>query len=144
MWSNSQLQSISACRGKSACAACFPYGVLIRSVFQVRGEKNPKKPNWIFQRAPITKSHKADVVMRGTCFCAGTHSRAVKGGTLEGYRGEKKWCTFHLCYGSDFYSACPLCWERPTRGSFYSHDGSFASIVCFPLQIAALQVGCLF
>lgn len=42
------------------------------------------------------------------------------------------------------YSACSLCWERPTRGSSYSHDSSFASIICFPLQIAALQVGCLF
>lgn len=77
------------------------------------GEKKKPKQNWIFRRARTTVSHKAGIIMRGSCFCAGTHSRAVRGGTREGYRGEKKWCSLHLYYVSDFYSACPLCWERP-------------------------------
>lgn len=108
------------------------------------GKKN-KTAFSIFRQVCTIVSHKTGVTMTGSCFCIGIHSRAVRGRTEEwgGYRGEKKWCTFHLYYVRDFYSARPLCWERPTRGSFYSHDSSFASIICFPLQIAALQVGCL-
>lgn len=137
----------------TAIGLCMSRQVSVRSLLSVWRSHRSRLSGWgknktafsIFRQVCTIVSHKTGVTMTGSCFCIGIHSRAVRGRTEEwgGYRGEKKWCTFHLYYVRDFYSARPLCWERPTRGSFYSHDSSFASIICFPLQIAALQVGCL-